>query len=318
MKRGEAGNLKYVYNLVFPSGCRQLPIFGYTFRRTSDYKEQVQSLQHLISVSREFEQPIKTGTHAITAVVDIPPTEKKPVIDWQDKNATALNDILLLLSMFTCRDVFAVNTPVVDGKRAITADPREYVFGLRTALQYEAAEDEYGEKYDIGFQKRIEDVYSRMRTPEWQRTYGKGRFLPLFRAACKRQIIETSFITCWAIWEILFTLHNQAWLSEEQTSRLPAAEKISFLLTRYDIKRNLDATDRKGIKRFVKIRNALVHAGHFLDDEALNDATLFVKVTAIIVAQILGCKVEDVLGSRADFTVRLRGQEVTPTWKKLV
>lgn len=316
MKKGEANNSKYVYNLIFPIGCRQLQIFGYTFQRTSDYVERVQSLQHLISVSREFKQPIKTGTHAITAVVDIPSTEKKPVIDWQNKSATALDDILLLFSIFTLRDVFAVNTPVHDGEGAITADPREYFFGLRTAIQYEAAKGEYGEKYNIGFQKGIEGVCSRMRAPEWQRTYGKGRFLPLFRAACKRQILETSFTTCWAIWEILFTLHNQAWLSEEQILRLPAAEKISFVLTRYEIKKSLDATDRKGIKCFVKIRNALVHEGRFLDDEARNDATLFVRVTAIIVAQILGLTASDVLGSRTDLTTRLRGQEVVPTRKK--
>ena len=149
MKKREASTSKYVYNIIFPHGCRQLPILGYTFRRTSDYVERVQSLQHLISVFSEFDQRIKTGTHAITAVVDIPPTEKKPVIDWQDKHATALDDILLLLSIFTFRDVFAVNTPVADGKEAITADPREYFFGLRMAIQYEEAEGEYGKKYDI-------------------------------------------------------------------------------------------------------------------------------------------------------------------------
>ena len=154
-----------------------------------------------------------------------------------------------------------------------------------------------------------------MRAPEWRRTYGRGRFLLLFRAACRRQILETSFTTCWAIWELLFILHNQSWLSDKQISRLPAAEKISFVLTRYEIKNHLDATDRKGIKRFVNIRNALVHTGHFLDDEALNDATLFVRVTAIIVAQILGLMTSDVLGSGTDFIARLRGQEVAPMWK---
>ena len=71
--------------------------------------------------------------------------------------------------------------------------------------------------------------------------------------------------------------------------------------------KTLDTTDRKGIKRFVKIRNALVHAGRFVD-EANDDATLFVRVTAIIVAQILGLSVSDVLGSQVELLARLRGQ----------
>jgi len=305
-----------VYNFIFPHGCRQLTIHGYVFSRVPEYIERVQSLQHLISSFSEFEQPINTGTHAITARVDLPPKEKKPVIKWGDKKATALDDILLLLSIFTLRDVFAAPEPIVNGEEVITADSREYFFGLRTAIKYEKGEDEYGEQYNIGFQKGLESVYRRMRSAQWQKEYGRGRFLPLFRSACKSQILETSFITCWAIWEILFTLHNQCWLSDEQIIKHPASEKISYVLTRYQIKKTLDAMDRKGIKRFVKMCNALVHAGRFLDEDALHDATFFVRVTAIIVAQILGLSVSDVLGSQAQLLARLRGQEVVPPWKE--
>lgn len=283
-------------------------IYGYVFRRVDEYRERVQSLQHLISSFSEFDQPINTGTHAITAHVDLPLKEKKPVFEWGDNKATALDDILLLLSIITLRDVFAVPEPIEIGKMAITADSREYSFGLRTAIKYEKSEDEYGHEFDIGFQKDIENVYRNMRTASWQKEYGGGRFLLLFRSACKRQIIETSFITCWTIWEILFTLHNQSWLSDEHIIKLPASEKISFVLTRYQIKDTLDRKDRKGIKRFVKVRNALVHAGRFIDEDAIHDAILFVRVTAIIVAQILGVSVSDVLGSQAQLLARLRGQ----------
>lgn len=316
MKKKKTKDVRWVYNFAFPHGCRQLSIYGYVFKRVDEYIERVQSLQHLISSFSEFDQPINTGTHAITAQIDLPLKEKKPVIEWGDKKATALDDILLLLSIFTLRDVFAMPEPIEKGNAAITADSREYFFGLRTAIKYEKGEDEYGDQYNIGFQKGIETVYSKMRTASWQKEYGRGRFLLLFRSACKRQILETSFITCWTIWEILFTLHNQAWLSDEQIIKLPASEKISFVLTRYEIKKTLDATDRNGIKRFVKMRNALVHSGRFVDEDAIYDATLFVRVTAIIVAQILGLSVSDVLGSQVQLLARLRGQEVIPPWKE--
>jgi hypothetical protein len=316
MKKEKTNSSRYVYNFIFPRGCRELTIHGYVFKRVAEYKERVQTLQHLISVYSEFDRPINTGTHAVTAEVTFPLKEKKPVLEWGDNKATALDDILLLFSIFTLRDVFAVSEPIEKGEAAITADSREYFFGIRTAIQYEGAEDKHGNKYDIGFQKGVQRVYSMMRTAKWQKEYGGGRFLLLFRSACKRQILETSFIVCWTIWEILFTLHNQSWLSEEQIIRLPASEKISYILTRYRIKAALDGTDRKGIKRFVKMRNAMVHAGRFADETALHDAALFVRVTAIIVAEILGLSASDVLGSQTQFLARLRGQEVVPPWEK--
>ncbi len=69
-------------------------------------------LQHLVPVYSEFDRPINTGAHAITAEVEVPAKEKKPVLEWGDKNATALDDILLLLSVFTLRDVFAAPEPI--------------------------------------------------------------------------------------------------------------------------------------------------------------------------------------------------------------
>lgn len=315
MKKGKIKNARWVYNYIFPYMCQELTINGYIFRRVDEYIKRVQSLQHLISSFSEFDRPINTGTHAVTARVELPLKEKKPVVEWGDKKATALDDILLLLSIFTLRDVFAMPEPFEKGKAAITADSREYFFGLRTAIKYEKGEDEYGDQYNIGFQKGIESVYNRMRTAPWQKEYERGRFLLLFRSACKRQILETSFITCWTIWEILFTLHNQSWLSDEQIIKLPASEKISYILTRYQIKKTLDERDRTGIKRFVKMRNALVHARRFVDEDALYDATLFVRVTAIIVSQILGLSLSDVLGSQTQLLARLRGQEVVPPWK---
>lgn len=307
MKKGTNKGARWVYNLVFPQRCQQLTIYGYVFSRVDEYKERVQALQHLITFNREFSQPINTGTHAITAHLDLPSKEKKPVIEWGNKKATALNDILLLLSIFTHRDVFAEPQPIEKGKGVITADSRQRPFGLATAIRYEKGEDEHGNQCNVGFQKNIEHVYNKMLTESWQKEYGQGRFLLLFNSACKRQIIETSFITCWTIWEILFTLHNQSWLSDGQIIKLPAFEKISFILTQYQIMDRVNMKDRKGIKNFVKIRNDLVHAGRIVDEAAIHDAELFVRVTTIIVAQILGLSLADVLASQAQLLTRLRG-----------
>ncbi len=310
-------NTKWIYNFIFPYGCQEVEIYKYTFTRVPEYIERVQTLQHTFSSFSEFDRPMSTGTHAITAEVTIPGNERQPILPWREENATALDDILLLFSIFTQRDVFALKKPMGEGEGAITADSRMYYFGLMASIPYEEGGEENGRKCDIGFQKGIETVYKLMRTDEWRKEYGNGRFLSLFRSACKIQILETSFITCWTIWEILFRLHNNTWLSDKQMIRLPAAEKIAFILTRYEIKKSVNATYRKGIKRFVKIRNNLVHSGRFLDERAIHDAMLFVQVTTIIIAKILGLSGHDVLDSETKLLARLQGQEVMPIWKAL-
>ena len=144
MKKEKTKNSKGVYNFIFPSGCNNLSIDGYVFSRVDEYIERVQSLQHLITSFSEFERQMNTGTHAVTAFVDLPSKENKPVLEWGDKNATALDDILLLLSIFKHRDVFVMPEPIAKGEGAITADSREYHFGLRTAIKYEGGENETG------------------------------------------------------------------------------------------------------------------------------------------------------------------------------
>jgi hypothetical protein len=127
----------FVYNLEFPFKCEQFTVSGYTFKRAEQYAEGVKSLHRLLTEHFEFERSIKTGAHAITGLVQLPMKEKKPIISWVNGGATALNDILLLLSIFTEREVFTLEEPATDGETAITADPRGYQFGLRTAIPYE-------------------------------------------------------------------------------------------------------------------------------------------------------------------------------------
>jgi hypothetical protein len=301
---------KPIYNLEFPSFCKKMEIHGYIFQRVPEYKERVKSLQHTISLFSEFEKPIATGTHAITAIVDLLFEEKSAVLPWGHDNPTALDDILLFLSIFTSRQVFALE-PNDNGDSVIVADPREYFFGrsLKTSLPYERKKSDEGTEYDIGFEKGINKIYKKVRNKKWLESFGKGYFLFIFREACKRQILETSFILCWSIWEHLFALHNQKWLSDATIRKLPAKEKISFVVAKYKIKEQIESKDKKGLERLVQIRNKLIHTGRFPDEQSENGAELFVKITERVVAQILGLTPSDVLGSLPGFKALLSGEE---------
>ncbi len=131
---------KQVYNLEFPRNCRDLTILGHQFTRVDDYKDRVASLQYLGPIHSEFDIHANTGKHAITAYVDLPRNEQKAVLAWADGSNTALIDILLLLSIFTRRDVFAVDSAIDDGTgKVIIADPRVYPCGgvLGASITYE-------------------------------------------------------------------------------------------------------------------------------------------------------------------------------------
>ena len=118
---------KEVYNLEFPSWCEEMTIFGYHFTRVDDYQTKVTGLQHLVEINVEFQIRRNTGNHAVTAYVDLPEKEQKAVLAWADRSNTALTDILLLLSIFTRRDVFALDSAIDDGTgKVLLADPRVY------------------------------------------------------------------------------------------------------------------------------------------------------------------------------------------------
>lgn len=133
-------NKKNVYNLEFPIYCKQLNIGRYVFKRVKDYEKRIKSLQHLTEVHSEYSISRNTGSHSITAFVEIPTKQKKAVLPWAKNNPTALDDILLLLSIFTGRDLFLEQPGV------IIADPRQYQWGgsLGPSIPYKAKKiDQY-------------------------------------------------------------------------------------------------------------------------------------------------------------------------------
>jgi len=250
----------------------------------------------------EFEILANTGSHAVTAYVDLPEREKKSVFKQRGSANTALSDILLLLSILTRRDVFTVDNASDGGKnKVITADPRIYDWGgvLITSIPYKEhpIPDNEPHGYNIGFEKGINQVYSLVRSEDWQRKYKGGHFLILAQQAFRNQPLETAFTQCWTIWEHLFTVHNDRWLSDEAIRRLNSTEKIAFLLVEYALKGNINKNEKNRIESLVKTRNRLVHFGHVPEGSSADDATLFIRLTEFIIAKIFGLEPSNVFNT---------------------
>ena len=294
---------KEVYNLEFPSWCKEITVFGYHFARVNDYRDRLASLQHWINFHSEFEIRPNTGNHAVTAYVDLPEREEKSVLKRSGSVNTALSDILLLLSIFTGRDVFTVDTTSAAGNhRIFIADPRVYDWGgvLITSRPYknEPIPDDEPHRYNIGFEQGLSQIYELIRSEDWQRKYGEGHYLVLANLAFRCQPLETAFTQCWTIWEHLFWVLNRRWLSDEQLKQLSSTEKISFLLVEYALKGEIDKSEKGRINSLAKIRNMLVHFGHFPAHDLVNkDAVLFIRLTEFIITKTLGLETSNVFNT---------------------
>ena len=281
-----------VYNLEFQWPGESMTIGQYKFVPVEDYRERFLALQHLVSVSGGRNGRIEacTGSHQITGTVHCPDAEDPPALGWGHAATTELDDILLLLSLCTRRKVFVLN-PEEEEEPVVIADPRMFNYGggLRLSLGQVKRVDESGhEEYSINLEGGLTEVNQLIRSDTWRATYGAGSFLFLFAAACHRQILETSFLTFWTIWEHLFRLHHEHWISRGSLKRLDAREKIAFVLTKYGLREKIDDADRSSVKRLTRIRNALTHDGSFEQEEDFEAADLFIRLTEFVIARILG------------------------------
>ena len=121
----------------------------------------------------------------------------------------------------------------------------------------------------------------------------------LAQQAFRYQPLETAFTQCWTIWEHLFSVHNDRWLSDEAIRRLSSTEKIAFLLVEYGLWKEIDETARKRIKTLKDIRNRLVHFGRFPEHGPIYDgADLFIRWTEFIIAKSLGLSPSNVLDTK--------------------
>jgi len=297
---------KEVYNLEFYSKWSEMTIFGYQFTRVDDYQDRLVSLQHLIIEHSEFEIHVNTGKHAVTAYVELPQNEQEAAPAWAySSEKTALRDILLL-SIFTRRDVFAVDSAIDDDTgNIIIADPRLYPCGgvIGTSIPHEEQLVDPTDPlsgYNIGFEKYLNQTCELIRTEEWKDRYERGYFLFLAQQAFRSRSPDIAFTLCWVIWEHLFAVLNREWLPEDRLRRILSSDKLAFLFVKYEIKDNITKENRKQIEKWVTIRNRLVHLGRFPEvdpknsakhsseyDSAYDDVISFIRFTEFIIAKIL-------------------------------
>jgi hypothetical protein len=242
----------------------------------------------------EFDMPATFGTHAVTATVDSPTPESEPLLHW-GRNATRLDDILLLLSLFTMRNVW-LQPPEPHG--GIVGEHRQYDYGwgLRKGLPRVWVED-HGRRHDVGFAPGLQAVLERMKTSEWQAAFGRGHYLFLANQAFRRQTLESTFLLCWSIWEHLFSICNSGWMNDASIRRLSGEEKAAFVLERFALASVVGDADRSLLRKVAEARNRVIHFGKLPEsttrsDDAVDMVARFVRWTEYLVAVTLGLYAE--------------------------
>ncbi len=295
-----------IYNLEFPAYIDRLSLGGYTFRRVPEYKDRVRTLHHLFKHFHEFDIDVKFGGHAVTAEVTLPDPEPPPLLKWGKPTATHLDDVLLILSLFTMRHVWAEE----GGQGVIIADHRFYQQGwaLRQGIPF--IEQNQGRiRIDVGFEPGMNGVLKFMSNEDWRARYRGGHYLLLVNHAFRRQILETSFSLCWTIWEHLFALHNDDWLDRQSIHRISGKEKVTFVLSRYGLRGHVNLVDSPSIEELMQVRNRLIHFGMFPEEKSKEKAMAFIKWTEYLIARTLGLYGKETFDSLEKFeaAVNLKG-----------
>lgn len=287
-----------IYNFEFPAYIDQLTLGGYTFRRVPEYRDRLRSLQHLVGYFHEFQVAANFGENAITAEAFSPDPEPQALLKWRKPATTHLDDVLLILSLFTRRHVWAEE----EERGIIIGDHRTYQHGwaLRKGLPFVEQRVE-GMQINVGFEPGINRVLGLMRDKAWQAQYRGGHYLFLANHAFRRQILETTFSLCWTIWEHLFALHNDDWLDKQSIQRLSGKEKVAFVLSRYALREHLDLLENASIEELARTRNRLIHFGMFPTEESEEKAAAFVKWTEYLIARTLGLYGPEVFDSVEEF-----------------
>lgn len=294
-----------VYNLEFPSWCDRISAGGYSFLRVPEYRERYQALQHRTSGIGEFERAWNSGSHQVTANVFLPDTEERSIIFQQAPSHSTLDDLLLLLSIFTQRHVFTSwshdeNTKPPKRLNSIptgamlTADHRQFPRGgiAIVSLGYEKQQGGTGSHqfFDGALEKGLNTALALLRNEEWQHRYENGQFLLIYREIIAADRPEIAFMLAWTMWEHLFCVQNGMWLSKR--TRVTAREKILYVAFRLlGLDESLPLHER--IDELVQARNHLVHVGILPDnndlenDSCRNSVSLFLELTEMLVVQSL-------------------------------
>lgn len=303
-----------VYNLEFPIGISELKICGYIFKAIANYQEALNFMPNYFVTNI-------TGSHQITAIVEIPDKEDSTILPFENKK-TKLYDILLFLTIFSGRNVFVKDW---EGDLPITADHRMHTFAggdLRLSIDLDNKVRVKGtgeiidsisadgipvldiEYVSLGFDTAIEKIINHISEKEWSERYDDGYFLFMYQVMLRYQNIESSFLTAWTIWESLFSIENRKWMTELDIYSSRAELKISFILDKY-FAITLNNKSRERVKLLVKARNRMVHYGKMHPSVSIEDMKTFIQVTDQIIAEILGLTPKSTLGSLGKFRVFL-------------
>lgn len=295
-----------IFNLEFPPYIEELKIGDYIFKRVKNYKEAFDGMMHLGNSSgSEFSTQKKAGSHQITTIVELPTKEKECVLPFSNKKLTQLDDILFLLTIFTGRNVFKKDWKD-SNNITILNDHRIHQYGgqLICSIKYELRWKDINtgelkteaemkdipifnyDQINIGFENTLNKVLDLISNEKWQNKYENGYFLFLFRSAIQRQIIETSFISCWTIWEHIFAIKNRKWLDNTAIEQMSGDKKIAFILNEYFLK-NIDDIARKNIQKINKTRNRLIHFGKKTEQIDYKEMEMFIGLTEQLMAIIL-------------------------------
>lgn len=298
-----------VYNLEFEWPDERMEICHYTFIPKEDYIVRYKQLSHARAFSRQPYGAVRecNGSHISTGTVLIPSSERNPCLPWAREDATEIDDIILLLSLFTQRRVLLFEE---EGTEGIIADDREFHYGGTLKLSLPRISRSSGSETQSAqaLSSGASHVNALIRSDAWQSTYSGGYFLFLFLSACQRQILETSFLTCWTIWEHLFRLHNEHWISRGTLRRLAAKEKIAFILTEYGLREKISEADWKSVERLTRIRHRLTHDGSFEQEEDTKAADLFIRLTEFVISKTLGLQPSEVFSQKEQLDRFSRGE----------
>jgi hypothetical protein len=77
-------------------------------------------------------------------------------------------------------------------------------------------------------------------------------------------------------------------MTQRKIENTPAKKKIVDILTRYALTKSVPAAHEKKLGELVRIRNSLVHNGNFPTPHAQEVADIFIRLTEMVIARVLG------------------------------
>jgi hypothetical protein len=305
-----------VYNLEFPDYIDDFNVAGYKFKRVANYDDALAGLQHTVeSMGGEFTIKLNTGTHQGTALVEIPDSEDAAILPWDKEGGfKKLQDVLLLLSLFRGRNIFALNPG--EEKFPLRPDPRRHFYGgqFRLSVRHDdrwrnkstgeiigddkmAGRNVYDyTRYDLGVESTVNEVIATISSKAWLEKFDGGYILFLFRQAIGQNYIEPAFMLCWTIWEHLFATDNRKWLDSAAIEQMSGDKKVSYIINKYLLV-SIDEKARKEIKRIAQARNRLVHYGKKADNVEFKEMELFIRLTEQVMAIVLGLQPSNAFNS---------------------